>query len=302
MHLAETDRAGGVSWIRTLAVVGILAIVGAAVSGVSRAEPLRVMSFNIRYGTAADGDNEWPKRRGLLLEMLRQESPDIIGTQEALRFQLDELGKALGHFGEVGVGRDDGKTAGEYSAILYDRRRLEALDQGTFWFAEEPAAPGALTWSSTFARICSWVRLRDRTSGREFYVYNQHWDHQSQESREKSSQKLLARIAAREPAGSPVVVTGDFNADEQNPAFRRLLSATATPLQDSFRMLHADEPDVGTFHNFQGGRAGGKIDAVLVSPEWHVNAAEIVRMHQEQIYPSDHYPVTATIELPAAQQ
>ena len=130
-----------------------------------------------------------------------KQSPHIIGTQEALRFQLDELGKELANYGEVGVGRDDGKTAGEYSAILYDRRRFEVLDEGTFWFAEEPAEPGTLTWGSTFARICSWARLRDKTSGREFYVFNQHWDHQSQESREKSAEKLLARIAGRDPSG-----------------------------------------------------------------------------------------------------
>ncbi len=264
-------------------------------------EPLRVMSFNIRYGTAPDGDNAWPKRRDLVFDMLRKEAPHAVGLQEVLRFQLDELREALPEFGEVGVGRDNGKEAGEYSAILYDRRRLEALEDGTFWFAAPPALAGTPTWGSTFPRICTWMHARDKVNGRDFYLYNLHWDHQSQESREKSANMLVERIASRKQSDEPVVVTGDFNADETNPAYLRLLADKRLGLTDTFQKLHPSEKLVHTFHGFQGGMEGGKIDAVLVSPEWQATGAEIVRTRRGNVYPSDHYPVTATIELPVAQ-
>lgn len=282
-----------------------VALVGFALAttgpGGAAGEPLRVMSFNIRYGTAPDGDNAWPKRRDLVFAMLRKESPQVVGLQEVLRFQLDELREALPEFGEVGVGRDDGREAGEYSAILYDRRRLEVLENGTFWFAAEPALAGTPTWGSTFPRICTWMHVRDKVTGRKFHLYNLHWDHQSQESREKSADMLVERIAGGKAADEPVVVTGDFNADESNSAYLRLLADKRLGLTDTFRELHPDERAVLTFHAFQGGTAGGKIDAVLVSPEWQTTGAEIVRTQRGNVFPSDHYPVTATIELPVGK-
>jgi endonuclease/exonuclease/phosphatase family metal-dependent hydrolase len=127
-------------------------------------------------------------------------------------------------------------------------------------------------------------------------VFNNHWDHQSQESREKSAAMLLERIAGREAASLPVIVTGDFNANEENASFRRLV-AEDSQLRDSFRAVHPEATDVGTFHNFTGECNIGKIDAVLVSPEWQVEAAEINRTHDGKRYPSDHFPVTAMLEL-----
>lgn len=283
-----------------IGVAGLLAIV-LGTGKLAVAEPLRVMSFNIRYGTAKDGENAWPKRRELVFDLLREETPHVVGMQEAERFQLDELREALPDYGEVGVGRDDGKTAGEYSPILYDKRRVEVLDQDTFWFAEEPAAPGTIAWGANLPRVCTWILARDKANGQEFYFYNMHWDHESQDSRQRSADLVLERIAEREKQDAPVVVTGDFNADEKNPAFVRLVSSKKQGLADSFRRLYPKETAVGTFHNFRGGDDGRKIDAVLVSPEWQVEKAAIVRTQRDKRYPSDHYPVTATIELPAVQ-
>lgn len=295
--MMRSGRAVRYGWTRRIVWFG--AIVAAVVCGARAvaAEPLKVMSFNIRYGSADDGVNAWPKRRELLLEMLRDEAPQVVGMQEAERFQLDELGKALPDYGEVGVGRDDGKTAGEYSPILYDKRRVEVLDQGTFWFAEEPSQPGAIAWGAHLPRICSWILARDKATEREFYVYNMHWDHESQDSRQRSADLVLERIAERAQADAPVVVMGDFNADEANPAFMRLVSSRQHGLSDTFRRIHPEDAAVRTFHNFQGGSDGQKIDAILVSPEWQVKDAQIVRTHRGEVYPSDHYPVTATIEL-----
>jgi len=257
---------------------------------------LRIMSFNIRMGTAADGADDWTHRRALLFDVVHDVSPHLLAVQEALRFQLDQLHASLVDYGEVGVGRDDGRRAGEYSAILYDRGRLQLLDQGTFWFSDTPAVPGSMSWGNHYPRLCSWGHFRDRASGRRFHVYNLHWDHESQPSRERSATLLLERIAGR-GADTPVVVAGDFNAGEDNPALQALLRDPQVPLADTFRAVHPDAAAAGTFHGFAGATDGAKIDFILAGPEWRVNAAGIDRTARDGRYPSDHFPVTAVLQL-----
>jgi endonuclease/exonuclease/phosphatase family metal-dependent hydrolase len=256
------------------------------------------MSFNIRYGTAQDGENSWEHRRAAVVEVVESYRPDVLGFQEALRFQLDELGAAMPRYQEIGVGRSDGVEAGEYAAIFVDRSRLEVLNSGTFWFSDTPEAPGSTSWGNDIPRICTWARLRDRAGGRSFYVYNSHWDHRSQPSRERSADLLMDRIAQREARDDPVLVTGDFNAGESNPAFLHLLSDYAPGgfrLFDTFRALHPDATGVGTFNGFEGLTDGEKIDAVLASGEWEVLEAEIIRAAPDSRYPSDHFPVVARL-------
>ncbi|MGD8495425.1 MAG: endonuclease/exonuclease/phosphatase family protein [Gemmatimonadales bacterium] len=273
---------------------------GEAVAGPPAA--LRVMSFNLRYGTADDGPNAWPLRRELVKQTIGDFGPTVLCVQEALRFQLDELREAFPQLDEVGVGRDDGVEAGEYSAILYDRRRLERLSSGTFWLSDTPEVVASTSWGNQITRIVTWARFRDLESDRAFYVFNTHWDHQSQNSRERSAELMLERIASRD-GGDPVIVTGDFNAGEDNPAFRRLVAGAgvagvtgdALELRETFRALHPDATDVGTFNGFHGDRSGDKIDAILVTPEWEVVEAAIDRAHDGDRYPSDHFPVTAVL-------
>jgi endonuclease/exonuclease/phosphatase family metal-dependent hydrolase len=213
-----------------------------------------------------------------------------------LRFQLDELQAGLGAYGELGVGRDDGREAGEYSAILYDRQRLEVLEQGNFWLSGSPGVPGSMSWGNRIPRIVTWARFRERLSGATFYTFNTHWDHESQPARERSAELLLDRIAARAAGKDPIIVTGDFNAGESNPAFRALTSpAAAAGLRDSFRLRHPDISVAGTFNGFAGDSTGEKIDAILVSSGWDVVEAAIVRLAPGGRYPSDHFPVTAVL-------
>ena len=261
---------------------------------------LRVMTFNIRYGTADDGADSWDKRRDIVFAVIRDEAPDIIGTQEALRFQLDELRRALPEYAELGVGRTDGDTAGEYAAILYRRDRLRVEESGTFWFSDTPEVPGSIDWGATLPRICSWARFVDERSADTLYVYNVHLDHQSQESREQSARLLLERIGARRHP-DPVIVTGDFNAAEDNPAMRVLIgerqARDGLRLRDTFRLLHPGAVDVGTFHGFRGVRVGPKIDFVLVSQGFDVLEAAILHEARDGRYPSDHFPVTTVVRL-----
>jgi endonuclease/exonuclease/phosphatase family metal-dependent hydrolase len=250
------------------------------------------MTFNIRYGTAQDGDDHWLKRREQLFALLREQRPDVIGVQEALHAQLREIVEAVPGYAYVGVGRTDGRHAGEYAAILYRSSRLDVRRTDTFWFSDTPGVVASKTWGNTIERICTWAYVEDR-EGVPFYVYNVHLDHQSQPSRERSAALLLARIAARDPA-VPVLVTGDFNAGEQNPAIAGLRAA----LRDSFRVRHPDATEVGTFNGFKPGNTGGdKIDYVFVSPDVEVLDAAIVRTSVGGRYPSDHFPVTARVTV-----
>ena len=254
---------------------------------------ISVMSFNIRYGTADDGENSWPFRRQMVFDLISSESPDVLGVQEALDFQLGELENTFPEMWRVGVGRDDGARAGEFSAVFYNGERFEELASGTFWFSDTPDVPGSMHWGNRITRICSWVRLREFSTGRSFYVFNVHWDHESQESRERSAELLLSRVGAR-VGEDPVIVTGDFNAGEANDAFVFL---TSNGLRDTYRMIHPDADGVGTFNSWRGETGGEKIDAVLVSDGWRVTAAEILRHNVHGRYPSDHFPVKATMEL-----
>jgi endonuclease/exonuclease/phosphatase family metal-dependent hydrolase len=269
---------------------------------------LTVMSFNIRYGTADDGENRWERRRDMLFDLLRDEHADIVGLQEALHFQIQEILEAVPRYRSVGVGRDDGKEKGEYSNILFDRERLEVLDSGTFWFSDTPDVPASRSWGNRIPRICTWARFRPTAGGEVFFVYNVHLDHESQPSRERSVAALAEAIARRRPAGEPVIVTGDFNVDEQNRAIRWLLGERGVDgmpprpqgveLVDTFRRLHPDATGVGTFTGFTFGNVNErKIDYVLVEPRIEVREARILHASRDGRYPSDHFPVTARLRL-----
>ncbi len=264
----------------------------------------RIMTFNIRYGTANDGQNRWTLRREAVFEVIRSFDPDMVGLQEALAFQIDEIRGAIPGYSLVGVGRDDGRDKGEHSCILFRSDRFEATDTGTFWFSDTPEIPGSKTWGNSITRICSWARLVDRLSGKGVYIYNLHLDHISQPSREKSAVLLAERILKRSYPLDPVIVTGDFNVGEDNPVIRYLKGNPGTEamgkppltLEDSFRAIHPSENVVGTFNDFKGTQDGDKIDYILINKGFTVLEADIVRTSKDGRYPSDHFPVTAVLK------
>ena len=271
-----------------------LAAAGAPALAQDRA-PLAAMSFNIRYGTANDGENRWPLRREFLIDVMREQAADVVGLQEALDFQIDEITAALPVYGVIGVGRDDGGRKGEYSAILFRRDRFQVSDAGTFWFSDTPDVIASKSWGNRITRICTWARLVDR-DGRAFWHYNVHLDHESQPSRERSAALLRKRIDERRLPQEPVVITGDFNAGEKNPAVATMTAAGT--FVDTFRVKHPDEKSVGTFSAFDIAKTGvEKIDYVFVPAGTEVMRAEIVRAHRNGRTPSDHFPVVAHIRF-----
>lgn len=267
---------------------------------------MKMMTFNIRLGTAKDGPNHWKHRRGMVFDVLRKHRPDLVGMQEVIRFQLDEILEAVPEYGAFGAGREDGKSAGEYSPILYRKGRFRVLEEGTFWLSETPEVPGSKSWDTACTRVCTWGRFADSASGRTFYLYNTHLDHVSQPARENGVALILERMRSRKHA-DPVFFTGDFNAGEDNPVVRKVLqsarqesgSRRALVFRDSFRVVHPDEKVVGTFNRWMGRTDGAKIDYVFVSEAIEVKSAKILHDNKDGRYPSDHYPVIAVVNWPA---
>ena len=277
------------------------------------AEAIRVMSFNIRYGTAKDGENAWPHRREMVFDIIREHQPDIVGMQEVLNGQRAELLRALPEYESLGTGRFDGMLRGEFSPIVYRQDRLEVLEHGQFWLSDTPDVPGSKSWGNAITRICTWARMRDRATGQSFYFYNTHLDHRSPPSQQRSAELIAQRIATHEHKDDPLILTGDFNANEDTSTIRflkgeieRAFETTTDPppspnLRDTFRVLHPDATNVGTFNGFRGESCRGKIDYVFVCANVQVVSAAIVHDNTNGRYPSDHFPVTATIILADGQ-
>ncbi|MFW5697785.1 MAG: endonuclease/exonuclease/phosphatase family protein [Fimbriimonadaceae bacterium] len=271
-----------------------LAIAALATFQAGNEANLEMGTFNIRMSTEADGPNRWEVRKPLAFEVIEQMDLDILGVQEALPAQMEDLLEAHPRYAAIGVGRDDGVAAGEYSAILFDRSRFTVASSGTIWLSDTPDVPGSTSWGNQIPRICTWGRLIDNTVKRPFVVYNCHFDHQSQSSRERSAEAMIEHRDSLFP-DDLVVMMGDFNAGEDNPAVTTFLQAG---LINAYRADHPTDATVGTFHGFRGGDEGAMIDYVFLSPAWEVIDAEIVRWNKEGRYPSDHNPVTAEVVWP----
>ena len=273
------------------------------------AEAIRVMSFNIRFGTAKDGENAWPHRREMVFDVIRDHQPDVIGMQEVLKGQLDQLLRALPEYKSLGVGRRDGIAIGEFAPILYRVERFEVLEHGGFWLSDTPTVPSSTSWGNTIPRICTWAHLRDRRTDRSFYFYDTHLDHRSPPSQQRSAEMIAQRIDQHPNPTDPIILVGDFNAAEDTSTIRylkgevdRAYETTKDPppspqLRDTFRVLHPDATNVGTFNGFRGESSRGKIDYVFVTVNVKVLSAEIVHDNSNGRYPSDHFPITATIVL-----
>lgn len=271
---------------------------------------LSATAFNVRYENPGDpGSRSWHERIPHVVRTIRDLAPDVLGIQEALHGQAADLWVSLPDYELTGVGRDDGLKSGEYCAILYRRDRFWAdlADAGTFWLSDHPTRPGSMTWGNEIPRICTWIRLVDHSTGRGFYVFNTHWDHRHQGSRERAARLIADRIDARRHPADPVILMGDFNAVESNPAVAFLTGSAVTlageptrwpkPLVESFLHLHPAEPNRRTVHGWSGSnKDAAKIDHVLVSPGVEILAASILQNRDPMV--SDHHPVSARFRFP----
>lgn len=269
----------------------------AAPEGRDPAPSLRVMSFNVRHDNPNDGEHAWPKRRPRVREVLRFYRPDILGLQEALAHQIEQIAEDLPNYRWVGVGRDDGKAAGEFTPIFYNADRLELLDRGTFWLSPTPEEVGSKGWDADLPRIATWALLRDSAGGGEFLAINTHFDHRGETARTESA-KLIAK-RAREIAGDrPVVLTGDFNATPDSDAY--------AVLSEAFADVRAAAEDVlgpaGTFGTFTAHEAAApQIDYVFVTNGSAVARFATLAHHWQGRHVSDHFPIMADVVLNRTQ-
>jgi len=267
----------------------------------SAAATVRVMSFNIRYGTAKDGEDHWDKRKDFLVDTIRAYKPDLLGMQEVLAEQADFLQERLGDYGFAGAGRDDGKRKGEFSPVMWRKDRFELLAHGTWWLSPTPETVGSKGWDAALPRIVTWARLKDRTGGTTILWFNTHWDHVGNTARVESG-KLMRKLMEdnRGDPNLPTIVTGDFNSTEDTPQYRSLTvgDGTGFKLIDAYRETHPQRrSDEASFNGFKGTKEGSRIDWILHSEQWVATNAAIDRTEKDGHTPSDHYPVTAEVRL-----
>ncbi|MCC6460182.1 MAG: endonuclease/exonuclease/phosphatase family protein [Saprospiraceae bacterium] len=257
------------------------------------AQPLTVITYNLRYDNPGDGEDAWPKRRDFLAAQLRFQAPDIFGIQEGLHHQLVFLQEQFPDFAMVGVGRDDGRQAGEYSSLFYRKSRFRMLDSGTFWLSETPDSVSK-GWDAALPRVCTWAHLEDLSAQRNIWVFNSHFDHIGKQARIESAALILQKIKEKNTAGEPVICMGDLNSEPQEEPllrFRQVLQDTRDQSQ---------EPPFGPEGTFNGFRfqepVTRRIDYILVSPGLRVRQHAILSDSRNCHYPSDHLPVLARIE------
>ena len=255
-----------------------------------QAEPLPVMSFNVRYGTAEDGDHIWDKRKDAACAMILDQRPAVFGVQEALDFQLAYIKEHCPDYEWVGVGREDGVSEGEHMSVFYDTERIELLEWGTYWLSETPFKP-SYGWDAACRRTATWTLLKDKETGRCFYFVNTHLDHVGKEARKNGLLLLVDRIGQMNPEGYPMILTGDMNVYPDDPC----LAALRELMQDARQTAPVTDNDV-TWHNW--GQVSGcpPIDYVFYSGFAGCEKFEAVRQPYEGVdYVSDHYPVKATL-------
>mgnify|MGYP001453132568 CR=1 FL=1 len=256
---------------------------------------LTVMTYNLRYASSTP-PNGWPERRPIMSELIRQLSPDVIGTQEGLYSQLMDLSGDLPEYDWIGLGREGG-SRGEFMAVFYRKSRLEPLAYDHFWLSDTPEVMNSATWGNEFRRMVTWVRFRDRETGDDFYVFNTHFDHQSEVAREKSAELVRKRVASLND-NLPVLLLGDFNAVAGASRPYDVLTADGF-LSDTWLVARTKQGDgINTFNNFKPAVAGGqRIDWILTRGEMAVIRAEISTYSRNGQLPSDHFPVTVTLKL-----
>lgn len=251
-------------------------------------------TFNLRYDNPKDSGNLWKDRAPVAASLIRFHQFDIVGTQEGLRNQLDDLQKSLPEYAWYGIGRDDGRAKGEHSAIFYKKGKFNVIDSGDFWLSGHPEKPG-FGWDARNNRICSWLKLKEKSSRKSFYVFNVHYDHRGIEARKESSKLIMQKI--KSIAGDqPVILTGDFNGNHQSEWYTFLNNSRL--LKDALLQVNNPYVNNGSFNSFQSNNQSKDIiDHIFVSKHFRVTRYGILTDTYHGKYPSDHYPVLTALVL-----
>lgn len=254
------------------------------------AEGLKVMSYNIRLGSANDGTNAWPMRYPATLEMIEDQAPDVFGVQEALSYQIYLIEENFRNYQSVGVGRENGKKEGEFMSIFWNKKTVSMLKWGTFWLSETPEKP-SMGWDAACYRTATWALMKDKKTGKKFYFVNTHLDHKGTQAQANGLKLIVDRIDSINPEGYPMVLTGDFNIKPNNPALVDLDSR-----MQSTRKIAAKTDNHNTFNGWSTAKTDAVIDYIYVSgfsacPEYKT----VTEKYADKPFVSDHYPVYARL-------
>ena len=273
---------------RAFLIAGLFLLAAATVWS----EPLRVLTFNVRYPSEQDGQNRWEQRRDLLVQTIKEAQPDLIGTQELFKEQGNYIVEKLPEYSWFGVSRRGDQTD-EHMGVFYRKERFRLADSGHFWLSETPDKPGSVSWNMSLPRMVTWGYFEE-SDGRRLYFYNTHFPHRGTEdaaARVKCAQQLAEHLRML-PEGSTVILTGDFNTDAASEPHKILTEY----MQDAWTSVPEPAGPSGTFHNFSGKPASARIDWVLFKGALKPVAAETITRNNDGHYPSDHFPVLVTFE------
>lgn len=278
--------------MRKVIQLSMVLLLMASMAYAQRDNAINIISYNIRLNVASDGENAWPKRKDNVKALVRFHDADILCVQEALPLQVDELLENTNYAME-GVGRDDGKRAGEFSVIYFDKSRFVKKDGGTFWLSETPEKPSK-GWDAALNRVCSWVRLFDKKNKKEFLVFNTHYDHIGVQARIESAKLLKRKIQEIAPK-LPVVFTGDLNVTPETEAIATIKSFLTDAKEASLEPAYGP---VGTFNAFKfDSPLKDKIDYIFVNKGFKVQKFGVLSDSKDLRYPSDHLPIIARLSF-----
>lgn len=279
--------------LQMIKIAAIMLIITAFITELG-AQNLKVITYNIRFNNPNDGINAWPNRSNFVGELLVFHEADIFGLQEALIGQIEDIEKQIPSMNWVGVGRDDGKSSGEFSPIFYNNQKFELADKGWFWLSETPDKP-SLGWEATYKRICTWVLLKDLKNKQMFYVFNTHFDHIANLARANSARLIIQKLKNINTKNLPVVLIGDFNLTPEKEPIHYLTQE----LSDAYKAsLAPPYGPTGTFNGFDfNSKLEDRIDYIFVNQYFKVLKYAALSDSKNQKYPSDHLPVFAELKF-----
>lgn len=261
---------------------------------VGYSQNLKVATYNIRYNNPSDSGNLWQDRKDKVAQLIKYHDFEIMGIQEALNNQINDLDSLLSDYSWVGAGRDDGKQKGEYAAIFYKKDRFECLKNGIFWLSGTDLNTPNKGWDAVLPRICTWAIFKDKKNNKQFILMNTHFDHVGKIARVESAKLIIAK--AHEFAKDlPLILTGDFNVDENSNSYATL--AHSGFIEDTYEKSPIKYDPNSTFNNWgRSIRKKGRIDHIFVSKELKVKRHGILTDTYMGKFPSDHFPVLVDLE------
>jgi endonuclease/exonuclease/phosphatase family metal-dependent hydrolase len=256
------------------------------------AQNIKVITYNLRLDTSSDGDNQWDNRKAWLAQQVLFYEPDFMGVQEALPQQVQYLDSTFVNYNYIGVGRDDGKSKGEHSAIFYNSKKYKVLQQSTFWLSQTPDKP-SLGWDAAYNRVCTYGLFEDIKTKQKLWVFNTHFDHVGNVARVESAKLILKKIKELNTQNLPFVLTGDFNLEDTSESIQLI----ASQLNDSKTIAKQVFGPDGTFNNFEFNKpVTTRIDYIFKPKnKGVVNKYAVLSDSKNCRYPSDHLPVYADL-------